>query len=1139
VSHAELSGGVRLGDFRVKTTFPVLLLILSIVLLPPCANAQGDRATIAGLASDSSGAAVVGASIRIVNVDTNLTLDTVTNETGNYRLVAVPVGVYTLTATSPGFQTYERQNIQANGNQTTVVEVAFEVGALTETVTVTGAAIPLISPESAEVGVVVESKKFLNLPLTLGGGIRNPSSFIQLSPGVASTSTWNKSINGGRQFDDETYYDGIALSRGDLSNDGEVNPSVDAIAEFKLISNNYSAEYSHAVGGITSFTLKSGTNQLHGSGFHFFRNDKLDARSFFSAGKSPVRQNEWGGTLGGPLVKNRTFWFFSFDQFYRRGDQVGGLNTLPTALMQQGDFGELIAEDNRPIYDPMTTAQGPNGAVRDPFPNAIIPDTRWSRVTSVMLPFHPKPALPGIAQNDIAPLASNFQDHRHTGFKMDHRFNDMHRISGMFNYTDRPAQKSPGPSRLIPVGDTTALANYNIQRVTTRVIHTNIDSTLNATTLNNIRIGFSRFRNPNFTESFNQGWLGPDGGKLGLTGLPYDMFPTIQFDTEGYTRYGDNIASDNFFNTFTLGDTATLIRGSHTIKIGAEWQYHQDNFRNFGDGGGDFRFRRNGTGNPQAFNSTGDAWASFLLGEVNNASTVYRASQPTGRYTNWGFFIDDSWKVTPKLTLNLGLRMEMFSTHSEPAGRLSYIDLAAPNAEAGGLPGLLVFAGDQVPNRILEPLLWNPAPRFGIAYKIDANTVVRAGIGIFNANYTNNSNGIPSTGYQTAVSFATGNNGIDPAFNWDNGFPQNFLAPPNFSPFQLNGQNARAVIRDDYNMPYKVQWNFTIERQFANDVGISLAYVANKGTHLATTNRISEVPDQFKSLPENVLRANINSDLARQNGIGEPFPGFSELWGSRATVAQALRPYSQFGNLDLYGDNVGNSNYHSFQTKIDKRYKGGLTGTFAYTWSKNLNDLAFQSFNFREYSFSDQDSPHIVSLSFLYELPFGKNKKFLSGASGALNKIVEGWQVAGVGFYNSGQRLAVSTNNTLPYFNSSRRPNIVSENIRTNVSMSDFDPAEHRYLNPDAFANPGPGQFGNAAPRLNVLGPMSIQESFSVMKNTKIGERFTHQFRLEMNNPMNRVVFANPNTDITSANFGRISGVGSPRNIQLGMKLLF
>lgn len=1114
---------------------------LCLLLLGPSslAFAQGARGTITGLATDTSGAAVVGAQITIVNHATNLTLKTVSNETGNYRLVAVPIGIYTLTAKLKGFQTLERQEVQAQTNQTTMINIEFVVGAVTETVTVSGAAIPLISTETSEVGLVVESRKFLNLPLTLGGGIRNPSTFIRLSPGVATTSTWNKSINGGGQFDDGVYYDGIA------NNDGKVSPSVDAIVEFKLISNNYSAEYSHAMGGITSFTLKSGTNQIHGTGFEFFRNDKLDARSFFSAKKGPVRQNEWGGSIGAPFMfpgyngSNRTFWFFSFDQFYRRGGQTTTLNTLPTALMQQGDFSELIEQANRPIFDPQTTRSGPNGFERDPFPNAIIPENRWSSVSKVMLPFHPKPRLGGIAQNDPAPLSSNFQDHRHGGAKVDHLFNDKHRISGLFNFTDRPAQKSPGPSRLIPVGDTTALANYNIQRVTTRLWGVNIDSTLSATTLNNIRLGFSRFRNPNFSESFNQGWVQPDGGKLGLKGLPFDLFPTIRFDTEGYTRYGDSIASDNFFNTVTAGDTMTMIRSTHTFKFGAEWQYHQDNFRRSGSGGGDFRFRRNGTGDPQNFGRTGDAWASFLLGEVNNASTTFRGSQPTGRYTNWGFFAEDIWKVTPKLTLNLGLRWEVFSTHSEPAGRLSYIDLNRPNDEAGGLPGLLVFAGTDVPNRILDVLWANPAPRVGFAYKVNDNTVIRAGVGIFNSNYTNLSNGIPATGFNTNVSFRTGNSGVTPAFNWDNGFPQDFSLPPNFSPFQLNGLSAKAVIRDDYDLPRKAQWNFTIEREFNDDVAISLAYVGNKATHVRTTNEINEIPDARKSLPQAVLRANINSDLARNNGIVEPFAGFSQLFGSRATVAQALRPFPQFTSLSLFGDNVGNSNYQSFQMKIDKRYKGDLSGTLAYTWSKNLSDTNFQSFNQREYSYAEADRPSVLSLSFLYELPVGNGKHFLFSSGGAANKILGGWQLAGVGFFSSGSRLNVTTNNTLPFFNSSRRPNIVSSKIRSNVDISDFDPATDVYLNRDAFENPGPGQFGNAPPRLNIQGPSSIEESFAIFKNTKINERFTHQFRFEMSNPFNRTVFRNPNTSITSANFGRISGVASPRNFQFGMKVLF
>ncbi|MEZ5393533.1 MAG: hypothetical protein R2724_11820 [Bryobacterales bacterium] len=345
--------------------------------------------------------------------------------------------------------------------------------------------------------------------------------------------------------------------------------------------------------------------------------------------------------------------------------------------------------------------------------------------------------------------------------------------------------------------------------------------------------------------------------------------------------------------------------------------------------------------------------------------------------------------------------------------------------------------------------------------------------------------------------------------------PQNFQAPPNFSPYQLNGQNARAVIRDDYSIPYKTQWNLTIERQFGDDLGVSVAYVANKGTHLATTNRISEVPAQYRSPPENVLRANINSALAAQNGFGEPFLGFSDLWGSRATVAQSLRLYPQFGNLDLYGDNLGNSNYNSFQSKIDKRYKGGLSGTFAYTWSKNLDDLNFQSYNHRDYSYSDQDHTHVVSLSFLYQLPFGKGKKLLSGASGAIDKIVGGWQIGGVGFYSSGQRLAVTTNNTLPYFNASRRPDIISNDIRTNVSMSDFDPAKDRFstLRPSATPRARTVRQLCAAPERGAGRPRRVVLD---QKNTKITERFTHQFRLEMNNPLNRVVFANPNTSITS-----------------------
>jgi hypothetical protein len=1134
-----------------------LSIVCLTIFLSYSAWAQGDRGTVTGRVIDPSGGAVAAVKLTLVNNDTQHTLDTLSNEAGNYRFVSLPIGNYTLRAAAPGFQQHQREDVQVQVNQTTTVDIALEVGAVTETVTVEGTVAPLIQTESADVGMVVEAKRFLDLPLTLGGGIRNPSSFIKLAPGVSPRSTWTKSISGGGGFQDMTYYDGIALSRGDLSNDGEVNPSVEAIAEFKLISNNYSAEYAHALGGITSFTMKSGTNDLHGTGFYFLRNDKLDARGFFSPERSQSQQNEWGGTIGGPVVipklydgRNKTFWFFSFDQFYIRGGQRSTLNTLPTARMQEGDFSELP----RLIYDPATTQELPNGTVtRSPFPGNIIPRNRWSQVSASMLPYHPKPELPGTTANSISPLLSPWQDQRHAGAKGDHLFGSTHRMSVTFNFTDRPALKSrggEGGGHIVPINDPTqtALVGYVAQRVTTRVLHANFDSTLSPTTINHIGVGFSRFRNPFATPSIGQGWTQPDGGKLGLKGLQFDQFPLVRFESEGYAWYGARSAIDNFFNTYTLLDTLTLIRGNHTLKFGAEMQYHQDNFRQSNTGAGAFRFIRNSTGNPQDFARTGDAWASFLLGEVFHGEAFFRATEPSGRYTNWGLYFDDSWKVTPKLTLNFGLRWEIITPHLDRAGRLSYIDIGKPNAEAGNLPGVLVFGGEQgFGNRLLDILWVNPAPRFGFAYRLTNSTVIRGGAGVFFSNYINQGLGLPATGFSTLASFQTGDNGVTPAFNWDDGFPQNFAPPPNFSPYQLNGLGGTAVLPSDYSLPRKLHWSVTVERQFGDDLAISGSYVANKGTHLYESQQINQLPAGAQTLPLTLLRANINSPQAQAAGIREPFPGFTSLFGTRATVAQALRPFPQYSDISIYGSTYGNSHYESFQFKLDKRYRGGLSGTLAYTWSKFLTDARqFDSYSGqqdaynRERSYSVSDIPHVLTFSVLYRLPFGPGGRWLSGARGVSRVLTEGWQVAAVSSYSSGDRLGVTTNNTLPFFNPGLRPNLVSSNVRSEVSMGSFDPAIHTYLNRDAFENPAPGQFGTAPRYLEVRGPARPDESFAVFKDTRINERFLHQFRMEIQNPLNRTVFGNPVTNLASGNFGQITSTSvGPRNIQFGMKLSF
>lgn len=1128
----------------------LLARTLTFIFLSAMVWAQGDRGSITGLVVDNSGAAVPNATIEVVNVATNARSETVSTGTGAYRLAALAIGIYNVTVKAQGFQAYVRQGVQIQTNQTVTIDVNLTVGAVTDSVTVQGG-VPLIQTESTDIGTVVESKQFLDMPLTLGGGIRNASSFIKLAPGVSPTGTWTKSISGGGGFQDQIYYDGISLSRGDLSNDAEVNPSVDAIAEFKLITNNYSAEYAHAMGGVTSFTMKSGTNQFHGTAFEFLRNEKLDARGFFPATRAPSKQNEWGGTLGGPVVlpkiyngKDKTFWFFSFDQFYRRGGALAGLNTLPTANMQNGNFSEL----GRPIYDP---ASSPDPAQRTVFPGGIIPANRISAVSAKMLPFLPKPELPGIANNSIAPLGSPRADERTAGFKMDHIFSQKHRISGMYNDTYRPSVKSPDPSRLLPVGgeSATLLLNYNLQKVRTKVLHVNLDQNLTPTTLNHIGLGYSYFRNPNFSLGYNEGWTQPDGGKLGLRGLQFDLAPTVLFDTQGYTRFGDDIASDNFFHTFTALDTLTMIRGNHTLKVGAEVQQHRDNYRNFGNGGGTFRFRQETTGLSTVPNS-GDAFASFLLGGVSTGSAYFRDSLPGGRYTVYGFFIDDTWKVSNKLTLTMGFRWEPVTPHSDPVGRVSYMDITAQNPGAGNLPGAMHFGGSPGNgNRFLDPMWGNYAPRIGVAYRIGAKTVIRTGAGIFNSNYINNGLGLPAFGYATTATFTSPDGNLTPAFNWDNGFPQNFRRPPNKEITSANGQGVTAVLPTEYRLPYKLQWNFSVDHQFANDLAMSLAYVASVGRHLYSPQQLNQLPRQYWNLPTTLLNANINSPEARAAGFSEPFAGFAALWGGNARVNQALRPFPQYNGVSIYGSTYGNSNYQSFQAKLDKRYARGLSGTLAYTWSKFLTDAAMFDSNpgqvdalYREKSYHPSDYPHIFTFSLVWDVPFGAGRKFKSGNS-VVNGVLGGWQMATVNSYTVGSRLYVTTNNPNPFFNLGRRPDLTGTPIRSDVSMDVYDPANpatRQYLNPAAFIAPTGASLGSAPRALEVRGPARLDESFAFLKQNRIAERFTTQFRVEMQNPLNRTVFGNPTTDFTSAAFGRIGSTQiGPRNIQLGMKLIF
>lgn len=1116
-------------------------LTFILACLPIIALGQVDRGNIQGIVTDSTGAGVADAVVRLVNPGTNASFQTNTTTGGSFAFVNMTIGLYTLTVEAKGFRKAEMKGLKVEVNQQTKADVALQVGELSQSVEVAANA-SLVQTESTDVGTVIDNQRFLELPLTLGGGIRNPSSFILLSPGVSPGSTWEKHIGGGGSFMDQIYYDGIALSRGDLGNDAEVNPSVDAIAEFKLVTNNYSAEYTHALSGVTSYTMKSGTNQLHGSAFEFLANDRLDARGFFNPKKAPRKQNEWGGTIGGPILipklyngKDRTFWFFSFDQYYIRGGQLAGLNTLATAKMLTGDFSELPG----PIADPRSTAfNAQGGASRSVFPGNIIPRNQFSSVSSKLIAFYPAAEMPGIVNNSIAPLASPLADQRTAGFKIDHALKTNHRLSGMFNYTDRPSQKSPGPSRLLAVGRSTAIENYNFQIVTTRLIRVNYDWNVSPNLMNHMGAGLSRFRNPNFSLGYNQGWTQPDGGKLGLKGLQYDIAPTVQF-TQGYTRLGDDIASDNYFTTLSLLDTLTWIKKKHTVKMGFEVQTHRDNFRNFGAGGGSFNFSHFETQVPGNSNS-GNPFASFLLGAVDSGSAYFRDSLPGSRYKYYGWFIDDTYKLTPKLTLNYGLRYEIQQPTSDVLGRLSYMDPALANPGAGNLPGAYVFggngAGRQGWTQFFDTHYKNFAPRFGFAYQITKNTVLRSGYGIFFLEYIDGNVGRPQNGFSITPSFGSSDTGLTPGFYWDAGFPQNFNRPPTISPTVVNGQGAQVVERSTGGIiPYSQQWNLTLEHQFTNQLMMSGAYVANASSNLYDSMNRNQVDPSMYKLGTAVLGSSITSTVAQSAGFKEPFPGFAQLYGSRATVAQALRAFPQYQGVSTVASPYANSSYHSFQYKLDKRMSKGFSNTVAYTFSKFLSDGAGrsdthggvirQNYFQREKGLYPSDQTHILSFSFNYMIPLK-------------HRWMGGWSTSGIGSYSSGYPLAISTSNINSLiFNGGLRPNLTGSAI-LNPSFS--DPNRDVFLNREAFSNPAALTFGNAPVYLNVRQRAFITESFGVFKDTVIVERLKLQFRTEISNPLNRVVLGAPSTDFSAGNFGRISSQGnSPRVIQFGLKLIF
>jgi hypothetical protein len=1087
---------------------------------------QTTLGSFTGRVQDPSGAAVPSAHVTATNVSTGFAFKTVTNQAGAFSLQQLTLGAYEIAVEAQGFRRAVQRGLELNVAQTRQVDFALEVGQVEQTVEVSAAATQLQTATS-DLGTTIQRKKLIDLPLFVGGNVRNLEQFIFLSPGVTGDVT-NTQISGSPSRGKEVLIDGIGATGIESGGviPGSARPSVETIGEFRLLRANFNAEYGRTGGGIQIFTTRSGTNDFHGALFNYLRNDKLDARGFFQRLRPINRQNEFGATLGGPILlprlyngKNRSFFHFVYSGFRFRQGAPNTLQSLIPLDLRQGDFSRIAS----PIYDRSTGA---------PFPANRIPVSRFSSIARNILPLIPQPINPGLFNNYLS-VGRGASDSNQYNVKLDHAFSDRNRLSGFFN-RDYLLQADPETI----AGPTTPGRTVGSQNTLARLSH---DLILSPTVLNHLTVGFTRFRVTIDSFSLNQGWP----TQLGLRGInngANNGFPCVEFVAAGYSRLGDpncNARTLQANNAFQVNESLSLVRGAHNLKFGFDYRFMETNGIDNFQAPGLFQFNALETGLPNLANS-GNAIASFLLGDVNRGTTRVFGYFPRNRYQYWGFYAQDDWKVSRRLTLNYGLRYDIFVPRYEKLDNLSSFDPALPNPGAGNRPGALAFLGNGT-NRngrrsFADTDFKAFGPRLGFAYAPTPKTVLRGGYGIYYAA------GNAATGQRDSLNMSNGfiatpvfqslNQGLTPAFNWDNGFPQNFPRPPFIDPTAGNGTAMRFIGPGDGRMPRFQNWSATFERELLPRVNWEVTYLGTRGTRIGNgLVRVNEVDPQYLSLGA-LLSQPFDSAAAVAAGIRSPFPGF------RGSVAQALRPFPQYLDLDNRSNPAGSSSYHALQTQLSARTSNGLDVQLAYTWAKTISDadilagggVAGQTTYNRglERTIAVTDVPHVFALSYSFELPFAKKKPW------------GGWVLTGIHQYSGGVPVTLTANNTLPLFNGVLRPDVLS-GVNRATNVDGFDPAVHSWINRDAFRAPAAFRFGTAARGYTDLrAPAFLNENFGLLKRFTVKERFTVTLRGEMFNAFNRTVFGAPQGNFSNALFGRITGqANSPRNGQVALRLDF
>jgi hypothetical protein len=1172
-----------------------LLIVVSLAISAPVCLPQVPSAQLSGLILDPSSAVVPGVVVLVTNLENGFVRRAVSDFNGQYIVPLLQEGVYRIDVRADGFQAVTRSGIRLEINQAVRVDFTLDFGAVIKTLEVFGDASPL-NFENATREEGISPEVIQDLPLIVSGGPRNAANFAVLAPGVntggGEPEAFRARINGGLQSGDEAIMDGVTMQQGTMSQSGMISfwdfpMSPDMVAEFKILTANYEPQYGSTTSAQIIVTTKSGTNDFHGGGYEYHRNTVLNARQFGTDERPKDIEHDAGGFFSGPLKlpgihggDRQTFFYFNYEAFRIAGGLRRPTISIPSLRQREGDFGDWQDADGNliPVFDPATTSTLADGTItRERFncggrPNVICPSRFSNSLAAEWLDRLPQPTSNQPLNNYQAPTPVPDVLLARTDYymtRLDHYLGDRDHFSFSLWHQTAP----PNFDSLLPE----ALANEPFSSPQNSwLLRLNHDHVFSPGLINHFAWGFL-----NRNESYGGVNYKAAAGLPRIPGVASGVpAPTLEF-SDGFESFGnpngDPLGNKTRRPSWVVNDLLTWVRGSHTWKFGGEYRRLGQVFNGNENTGGTFAFARGSTGLLNL--NSGSPVASFLLEMVDSANVDFRTvNRWVARSDAYVAHLGDVWRITPELTLSLGIRWDMFRPTWEENDHLAFFDPLGLNP-AAGRPGRLAFAGSgngiaSFGRRFPEDVFKTGfAPRIGLAFAFDDRTVLRTGYGVFftQAFYPEWSGGMALDGFNANVAFSSALGGLQPAFLLSQGFPQNFSAPPYLDASYRNGQDLAFRPFDANRRPYSQQWNFTLERQLGPDAHISVAYVGNKGTRLpskilplnaldpALLNRGEKLFDEFRP------------GMRQLHGVPLPYDGWVEqMTGCAPSVAQALLPFPQYCSaLSGLNENAGNSTYHSLQAKIEKRFSSGTFLLASYTWSKLLTssghvDEVANTWSGitgvispferqRNKSLAQDDVPHVFNLSLLYEVPFGPQRRYRF-RSPFWNAVFGRWSLSSIFRSSSGIPFFFRSSqcNIPGPFHMGCLPALLPGESPFAQDKDNFDPSRPLFQRAAFEPIEGFNFYAGQGPRISGFRAFGFKNlDIALFKDIHFGEKLRLQLRGEFFNAFNWHHFvASGSTlrggvtafdnDLASPSFGLWNGqVSSPRNIQVGARLEF